>query len=84
MRLYLTSYIGTFAHREEMIIINRETELVGIRGWLLVYVVVLGFLTVHAIGLTVASVIIYNNPTTAGLATVASLKAFSPLSSVLF
>src|SRR5260370_19368724 len=67
-----------------MIMANRETELVGIRGWLLVYVGVIGFLTVHAIGLTVASVIIYDKSATAGLATVASLKAFSPLSSVLF
>jgi len=67
-----------------MIMVNRETELVGIRGWLLVYVIVLGLLTVHAIGLTVASVIIYNKPATAGLAAVASLKAFLPLSSVLF
>jgi hypothetical protein len=67
-----------------MIMVKRETELVGIRGWLLAYVVVLGFLTVHAIGLTVASVIIYDKPATAGLATVASLKASSPLSSVLF
>jgi len=67
-----------------MIIVNRETKLVGIRGWLLVYVVVLGFLTVHAIALTVASVIIYNKPATAGLSTVAPLIAFSPLSSVLF
>jgi hypothetical protein len=67
-----------------MIMVNRETELVGIRGWLQVYVVVLGLLTVHAIALTVASVIIYNKPAAAGLATVASLKAFSPLSSVLF
>jgi uncharacterized protein DUF2569 len=67
-----------------MIMVNRETELVGIRGWLLVYVVVLGFLTVHTIALTVASVIVYNKSATAGLAaTVAPLKAFS-LSSVLF
>jgi Protein of unknown function (DUF2569) len=67
-----------------MIMVNRETELVGIRGWLLVYAVVLGLLTAHAIALTVASVIIYNKPATAGLATVAPLIAFSPLSSVLF
>ena len=67
-----------------MIMVKRETELVGIRGWLLVYVVVLGFLTLHTIGLTVASVIVYNKGATAGLAaTVAPLKAFS-LSSVLF
>jgi Protein of unknown function (DUF2569) len=64
--------------------VNRESELAGIRGWLLAYVVVLGLLTVHAIGLTVASVIIYNQPTAVGLATVAPLIAFSPLSSVLF
>ena len=67
-----------------MIMVNREKELIGIRGWLLVYVVVLGLLTVHTIGLTVASVIIYNKAATAGLATLASLKASSPLSSVLF
>jgi hypothetical protein len=67
-----------------MIMVKRETELVGIRGWLLVYVVVLGFLTVHTIALTAASVIVYNKSATAGLAaTVAPLKAFS-LSSVLF
>ena len=65
--------------------VKRETELVGIRGWLLVYVVVLGVLTVHTIGLTVASVIVYNKLATTGLATVASsLKVSSPLSSVLF
>jgi Protein of unknown function (DUF2569) len=84
MRLHPTLYMVTSAHREEMIMVNRETELVGIRGWLLVYVVALGLLTVHAIGLTVASVIVYDKPATAGLATVASLKALSPLSSVLF
>lgn len=68
-----------------MIMVNREKELIGIRGWLLAYVVVLGLLTVHAIGLTVASVIVYNKPATAGLAaTVAPLKASFPLSSVLF
>jgi hypothetical protein len=67
-----------------MIMVNREKELIGIRGWLLVYVVILGLLTVHAIGLTVASIIVYNKPTTAGLAaTVAPLNAFS-LNSVLF
>ena len=83
-RAYMGRHIGTFAHREEMIMVKREKELIGIRGWLLVYVVVLGLLTVHTIALTVASVIVHNKSATAGLAaTVAPLKAFS-LNSVLF
>jgi hypothetical protein len=63
--------------------VNRRRESGGIRGWLLVYVVVLAFLTVHGIALTIASIIIYSKPS-AGLATVAPLKSFSPLSSLLF
>ncbi len=54
------------------------------QGWLLVYVVVLAFLTVHAIALTIASIITYSEPSSTGLATVAPLKSFSPLSSLLF
>lgn len=64
--------------------VNRRRESGGIRGWLLVYVVVLAFLTVHGIALTIASIIIYSKPSAAGLATVAPLKSFSPLSSLLF
>src|SRR4249919_2351121 len=67
-----------------MIMANRRRESGGIRGWLLVYVVVLAFLTVHGIALTIASIIIYSKPSAAGLATVAPLKSFSPLSSLLF
>jgi hypothetical protein len=65
-----------------MIMVNREKELVGIRGWLLVYVVVLGLLTVHAIGLTVASVIVYNKP--AGRHSCATESIFTKLRAVLW
>jgi hypothetical protein len=50
----------------------------GIAGWLLVYVIVLAFLVVHGIGLTVAAIIIYSNPSIAGLHT------FMPLSALLY
>jgi Protein of unknown function (DUF2569) len=50
----------------------------GIAGWLLVYLIVLAFLVVHGIGLTVASIIIYSNPSIAGLHT------FMPLGALLY
>jgi hypothetical protein len=56
--------------------IQQEPE--GIAGWLLVYVVVLAFLVVHGIGLTVAAIIIYSNPSIVGLHT------FIPLGAVLY
>ena len=56
----------------------------GIRGWLLVYVVVLAILTVHSMALTIASIIIYSKPSAAGLTSFAPLNSFSPLSFLLF
>jgi hypothetical protein len=50
----------------------------GIAGWLLVYVTVLAFLVVHGMGLTVAAIIIYSNPSIAGLHT------FIPLGGLLY
>jgi Protein of unknown function (DUF2569) len=50
----------------------------GIAGWLLVYVIVLAFLVMHGIGLTVAAIIIYSNPSIAGLHT------FIPLGGLLY
>lgn len=55
-----------------------QEEPQGIAGWLLVYIVVLGFLVVHGLGLTVASIIIYSNPPIAGLHT------FVPLGALLY
>jgi hypothetical protein len=49
-----------------------------IRGWLLVYIVVLAILLLHGAELTIASIIIYAHPSAAGLHT------FIPLSSLLF
>ena len=40
--------------------------LVGNRGWLLIYMVCLAAQLVHDLGLTIASVIIYANPSSAG------------------
>ncbi len=50
----------------------------GIAGWLLVYVIVLAFLVVHGLGLTVGAIIIYSNPSIAGLHT------FMPLAGLLY
>lgn len=50
----------------------------GIRGWLLVYVIALVYLLLHGLGLTLAAIIIYSNPSIAGL------HSFVPLSSLLF
>ena len=41
--------------------------LVGNRGWLLIYMVCLVAQLVHGLGLTIASLIIYANPSLAGL-----------------
>jgi drug/metabolite transporter (DMT)-like permease len=48
-----------------------------IGGWLRVYVVALAILLLHGLGLTVAAIIIYANPSIAGLHT------FIPLASLL-
>ena len=50
----------------------------GIAGWLLVYVIALAFLVVHGLGLTVGAIIIYSNPSIAGLHT------FIPLAGLLY
>ena len=42
--------------------VDRTKESGAIRGWLLVYVVVLAFITVHGMALTAASIIIYIKP----------------------
>ena len=55
-----------------------QEEPQSIAGWLLVYIVVLGFLVVHGLGLTVASIIIYSKPSIAGLHT------FVPLGALLY
>jgi hypothetical protein len=49
-----------------------------IRGWLLAYVIALAILLLHGLGLTVAAIIIYANPSVAGLHT------FIPLGPFLF
>ena len=49
-----------------------------IAGWLLVYVIVLAFLVVHGIGLTIGAIVIYSNPSIAGLHT------FIPLDALLY
>ena len=50
----------------------------GIRGWLLVYVIALVYLLLHGLGSILAAIIIYSNPSIAGL------HSFVPLSSLLF
>jgi hypothetical protein len=52
--------------------------LPGLRGWLLVYMAVLAILFFHGIGLTVASIVIYADPSAAGL------HSFVPLGFLLF
>jgi Protein of unknown function (DUF2569) len=64
--------------------VDRTKESGGIRGWLLVYVVVLALITVHGMALTTASIIVYNKPSAAGVATFGPLKSLSPLSALLF
>ena len=49
----------------------------GIRGWLLVYVIALGLLALHGLGLTVATLIVNADPSLAGL------NSFVPLPSLL-
>ena len=49
----------------------------GIRGWLLVYVVVLGLLALHGLGLTVATLIVNADPSLVGM------NSFVPLPSLL-
>jgi hypothetical protein len=58
--------------------VDRTKESGAIRGWLLVYVVVLAFITVHGMALTAASIIIYIKPSAAGV------TSFAPLSALLF
>jgi hypothetical protein len=58
--------------------VDRTKESGAIRGWLLVYVVVLAFITVHGMALTTASIIIYIKPSAAGV------TSFAPLSALLF
>lgn len=48
------------------------------RGWLLVYIVTLAYLLLHGAALTIASIVIYNDPSAAGL------HSFVPLSFLLF
>ena len=55
-----------------------QEEPQGIAGWLLVYIIVLGFLVVHGLGLTLAAIIIYSKPSLAGLHT------FVPLGALLY
>jgi hypothetical protein len=50
----------------------------GVRGWLLVYTIVLAYLLVHGAALTVASLVIYAHPAVAGL------RSFVPLHFLLF
>lgn len=49
----------------------------GIRGWLLIYVIMLAILLIHGLGLTVASIIVYYQPS------LADLDTFGPFSSLL-
>jgi hypothetical protein len=49
----------------------------GIRGWLLIYVVMLGLLALHGLGLTVATLIINADPSLVGM------DSFVPLPSLL-
>lgn len=44
-----------------------KPPLAGNRGWLLVYIICLAIELVHGLGLTVATLIIYGNPSLAGL-----------------
>lgn len=56
----------------------QRDALPGLRGWLLIYMAVLVILFLHGIGLAVASIVIYADPSAAGL------HSFVPLSSLLF
>lgn len=56
----------------------QSTPKKPIRGWFIVYIIVLTVLLLHGLELTVASIIIYINPSLAGL------KTFVPLSALLF
>jgi Ca2+/H+ antiporter len=50
----------------------------GIRGWLLVYVIALAIFSLHALGLTIASLIINAHPSLVGM------QSFIPLGALLF
>jgi hypothetical protein len=50
----------------------------AIRGWLRAYIVLLAYLMLHGAGLTIASIVIYAHPATAGL------RSFVPLSLLIF
>jgi hypothetical protein len=55
-----------------------RTDLVGIRGWLFGYVIMLGVQALHSFGLTIAALIIKARPSLAGL------NSFLPLPSLVF
>jgi uncharacterized protein DUF2569 len=57
---------------------GQRGALPRIRGWLLVYTVVLVGLALHGAALTIASIVIYAHPAAAGL------RSFVPLSFLLF
>lgn len=48
----------------------------GLRGWLLVYMVALGLLTLPGLGLTVGAVLIYADPARAGMTSSVPLASF--------
>lgn len=54
-----------------------RSDLVGIRGWLFVYVIMLGLQALHDLGVTVAALVINARPSLAGL------NSFVPLPSLL-
>ena len=51
----------------------------AIAGWLLLYMVALAFLVVHGIGLTIGAIVIYSNPSIAGLHTFITARCTSVL-----
>jgi hypothetical protein len=56
---------------------DSTVELEGIRGWLLIYVIMLGLLALHGLGLTIATLIINADPSLVGM------DSFVPLPSLL-
>lgn len=54
---------------------DRTKESGAVRGWLLVYVVALAFITVHGMALTTASVVVYLNRSAAGVTSLEPLSA---------
>jgi Protein of unknown function (DUF2569) len=57
---------------------NNSPTPSGIKGWLLIYVILLGYLTLHSLALTIASLIFYAHPALAGL------SSFIPLGALIF